>query len=426
MPDEYAQQGSFKPDGMFYAGVPALIDVDGTIANHVAQHFPASQLPFAQQFEMPERQFTHPLFSRQLPLEHRSPYPKLPNPQLGQWILPTGCARHSQALLAFGQDEMLWIAKQAFGFELPPPEVPDEEDVEEDPGIEEDPPNAFSVPDGTLTWGKQHNPLDLIYRYNGYEIRRTMYALTPYSFDMPFRRNLWILPLVDVRYFWQRVFRAKELELLDEDGWDDVFPKLADVLSPDFELFVDHEPVDDDYFLPDRKFLETESVGASASIDIAALSINLRPVLQEDFTAEVDPDETEEEPEGEDEVENQRQTGNLTIELQNLDRAKSLHVQNMLLPTIRAGGVVPREPLSEKLTFVFRKLINHFTNLDEAYFLDVDLSTAGDDEEEKSTLTRKVNQHQRIVRLRRTFGLRSGRFSREMSWTVVFETNLIN
>jgi hypothetical protein len=198
-------------------------------------------------------------------------------------------------------------------------------------------------------WGDRSKSLTFAIRYGDMEMTWPMHLLTPISIDSTTRKQLWLLPLVDVRYFWQTTLTSRDLEWKDEDGnteeeWEDLFEKLGEILDPTMNIEVVHEEINEDYERPDREFFMQESVSAAIAMDMAAISVGLRPVFN----------------------------GTDEIDLQDADAAESALTERFTQTPNVFGALTPRSPIGKTLTMISRTLDNQFANLDVPYYTDAE------------------------------------------------------
>lgn len=244
-------------DGIFYGGHPVVLDWNDELANALEKLWPESRWPFrdtrySEGFESSAlRVARDPWFE--------SPYPIEPAPGINEIVIPTGAARYAKALILVDQQTMIALAKAVWGRA---------ENIEEneDAIILEDEELA---PSGN--WGDKQNYLDLVFRYNGKSLTWSMTALTPQLT----LGSLWIVPLVDQRYFLNRKLRAVEFT----DGTDMTWTELFDELQTISGMFIEKPNEFNEFYLnPDRETFESEGVGVGNAIDAAAMSVGLRVV----------------------------------------------------------------------------------------------------------------------------------------------------
>lgn len=92
---------------------------------------------------------------------------------------------------------------------------------------------------------------------------------------------LWIIPVVDVRYFWQFV-SSGDLELTNSSTWPDVFTALGTALG----VTIATDTADADYLQPDWVELTRRYVPVPILLDAAAASVGQRITRSTDGTVQ--------------------------------------------------------------------------------------------------------------------------------------------
>ncbi|QDV26357.1 hypothetical protein [Aureliella helgolandensis] len=178
----------------------------------------------------------------------QTPYPELPPIQIGELQWPSGASRYARALYAVDWQTLQAIAVTAWGYTPP-------ESLE-----------TF-VPDD---WGNDNYSIELVINDGVRQLLATVFALPPYRVS-GFGRELWLLPLVDERYFANMV--AHVATEFAPEGWEELFYELG----VDLEIPVTSDPVSLAYGPVDERLWKTGCPAAKA-LDIGALSVGLRVV----------------------------------------------------------------------------------------------------------------------------------------------------
>ena len=232
--------------GVTYAGQPAVLDFDRTVEKFVAARWPESRWPTAG-----DRLDTHSTAS---PLtsegnRFRLPYPKLPAPRINELIIPTGASRYARGLFLFSREGMGEIARRVWGYSG----------------------DFSSVPN---FWGINNLKANLEIDYNE-SISWPMFALPPVLVS-PTGFNLWLLPLVDSRYFTARDSVTQDAESQAGITWGG----LIDKFSNESELFkvASYPPIPSEVGIPDRQSFTSSGLSYGVAIDSISLSIGFRAV----------------------------------------------------------------------------------------------------------------------------------------------------
>lgn len=257
-------------------GLPVLLDWQFQLRNFLDARLPASDMLFAR---WPKPVNTNPLACGNAPEYLHPPYPELPPIKIGEVQWPTGASRYARALYAVDWVTLVEVMKHCFGYE--PPETDSIPPVELKP---------FEVPtswDTNINREWKHVELkidagrDGFFRCNMMPLSAT--RITGNGVD------LWLLPLVDSRYF-RNVFDSDFTTGLDMD-WDDLLYELgseqrqfvSNMAGPGLYMPVHdygEDTVSKVYGKPDPRISAPEHPQHAAQLlDIAALSVGLRVVV---------------------------------------------------------------------------------------------------------------------------------------------------
>jgi hypothetical protein len=184
-----------------------------------------------------------------------SPYPLDPLPHVNELIIPTGAARYAKALLLFDHPTMLALAADVWGWAGNPHQTETPEEVQVySPGY----------------WGEEQNFRDLTIDYDGKTLAWSMTALTPQYLT----GGLWLVPLVDRRYFLHRNLRSIAFTNGIDKTWATLFANLESLSG----IPINFDSIHANYLVPDRETFESQGVGIGHVIDAAALSVGRRVV----------------------------------------------------------------------------------------------------------------------------------------------------
>lgn len=177
------------------------------------------------------------------------PYAPLPPIGIGELQWPTGVSRYARALYMVDRETMLSVARAAWGYdgEL----LLTEDDVPSDWGTD-------AINGVTLTiFGEE-------------SFTCSMLPLPPYRVPGT-SAELWLLPLVDARFLRQQI-------PYEPDGYADSWAGLFGDLQATLGLTIAAPAVASEYGVPDPITIKP-GISAAALLDCAALSVNLRPVV---------------------------------------------------------------------------------------------------------------------------------------------------
>lgn len=237
------------PDGITFAGVPALLDVDDRVRAFFEQRWPPSAWPFASN-KTDRQPLANPFFQKNRAGIFTSPYPDCPAPKINELIIPSNAGRYAKALIIVDKKSL------------------------------EDIPFTADPIEGKW-WNLEKSLLEFNYQGdapgNLQRVLWNMYALTPIRCDPTINANLWMVPLVDERYFWNRA-AGDGLMSFYADTWDDLIQNIAGVLG--FESFTVLGDIAEAYGVPDQESLLDADTSLGSLLDTIALSIGKRFVYQ--------------------------------------------------------------------------------------------------------------------------------------------------
>lgn len=294
------------PNTVSFAGVPAVLDFDHAVEKFVAQRWPASRWPFAQSRN--DKPVTaNPFQGHETLNRFRLPYPDVPAPRINEVIIPTGASRYGRGLFLFDRAGMEQIASQVFGFSGSLESLPDK-------------------------WGTLADLELLRIVYDDNSLEWQMFALPPTLIDATGENQLWLLPLVDIRYQWAQIPADSELD--QGETWDDLIGRLisqTDSIANTVSAHAEHGD-------PDRESFSS-SVPLGVALDAIALTIGKRITFESDS------------------VDNRIYFNNPT----------GLYYENVgVAGDGWLGGVVPRRALPKDVSVVLRKSVDHFGQCGES------------------------------------------------------------
>lgn len=227
-------------DGIFYSGMPVLLDIDDRVRAFFEQRWPPSAWPFAYG-KTDAKPLAYPFFQKSRAGIFTSPYPECPAPGINELVIPTGASRYAKALV-----------------------IVDREFLE-----------AFIDDPTTGKWPSEE-PRDFRIQYNDHAVVWGMYALTPIRCDATINANLWMLPLVDERYFWNRSYNP-DISFLAYGSWQQFIDDIASGLGKYFGGGIPIVGgVSEAYGMPDHESVKELNSSLGNLLDVAAMSIGKR------------------------------------------------------------------------------------------------------------------------------------------------------
>ncbi|MGV3486232.1 MAG: hypothetical protein ACO1RT_17570 [Planctomycetaceae bacterium] len=196
------------PDGITYAGQPVVLDIDSQLRDYLETRWPPSRWPHARE-RLSHKSTPFPFFRRNRAGLFASPYPECPPPKINELIVPTGASRYARALVVVDRARLQSIAAEVWGETI---------DL-----------SSSSLPE---SWGDSSYSAGLVFEYNEAQFYWPMYALAPLLLDATGQHDLWLLPLVDARYFWNRT--ADHID--DVETWDELIAEIKTKLGLGLEL----------------------------------------------------------------------------------------------------------------------------------------------------------------------------------------------
>lgn len=230
--------------GVFFAGQPAVLEIDGRIEKFVDSRWPESRWPTADGrlgFEL-----TADPFSGTNSARFHLAYPDVPSPRINEVIIPTGASRYARGLFLFGREQLAAIAGQVWGYFGDLSAIP---------------------PTG---WGISNNSAILTIQYD-----RTaswpMFALPPVRLDATGGNNLWILPLVDVRYGTLKTSITGQST--QGETWAGMVSRIND---PEFPIVAGG--ISARVGVPDRETFDNPGLAYGVAVDNIAMATGKRAV----------------------------------------------------------------------------------------------------------------------------------------------------
>jgi hypothetical protein len=303
-------------DGITFAGEPVLLELDSQLREYLEARWPASTWPHSRnRFNF--QAFPYPFFQKNRAGIFASPYPEIPSPQINELIVPTGASRYARTLVVVDRETLETIATSLWG-------------------------SSVSLGSGSLptSWGDSQNAAELKFLYNEKTFVHDMHSLAPVLLDATGTRQLWLLPLVDERYFWNRTAELADLESID--SWESLVASLSTILDTTLSVGA---AVDANYGEPDKECLRDSQASCGALLDTIALSIGRRFVFES--------------------------ISSHTLRSASGDTTK-LNT-NLELPDLRLGGLVPRTAIQRKAVGVGRKTFDYWGNADDLAIEEADI-----------------------------------------------------
>ncbi len=248
-------------------GLPVCIEWQQQLKTFLGDRLPGEDVLFAR-WQRPMN--INPLSCGNAPIWLDPGYPKMPTLKIGELQWPTGASRYARALYAVDWTTLRAIMESAWGYtlamseDIPPVEV-----------IPTDVPDFWEgvgTPAITVT-------LEISGGYDGF-FRTSMSPLSPYRVPGA-GIDLWLLPMVDSRYFWQ-TYNGE----LTDPTWPEFFGAIAvanDSADPSDALPLSVSNAFDLEFKvygdPDPRLNKSDQPQPACSLlDVGAMSTGLRIV----------------------------------------------------------------------------------------------------------------------------------------------------
>lgn len=292
--------------GVTYGGEPVLLDHNSRLQRYFETRWPDTDWLFQR---MPMRGHASPYWSTGHTSRIDTPYPRLPSVRIGELVWPTGASRYARGLYVVDKERMRAIASGAFGY-------------------------GGDLTSAPVVWGNSWNALDLTFRQDGVTKTYSMYALPPLRLDTTDEITLWLLPLVDERYFWQlQGYTGADIGTT----WTSLTDAIEGVLgvSGNFSAAGDYGTFDQDTFAD-------TSISCGAALDLASLSTGQRVVTNE--------------------------SGGAVI-YETAGAAAATRSNNFGLDGLRMGAVSPEIVEPEPIDFFARYVNDHYPHPHEKYVL---------------------------------------------------------
>lgn len=177
------------------------------------------------------------------------PYGDPPSPRVNEWIHPTGVSRYGRGLLLLDKEGMAALAAASFGY-------------------------VGSLAAAPASWGTTAGPVTFEVDYGGSSFSRLVTPLAPMAIETASLTELWIVPIVDVRYRWLNFFP----ETIDFTGQG--FDDLLDIYEAIIGITITHPAIDNRFGIVEPRAFYESYVSLAVAIDALLLSVGLRGYVQ--------------------------------------------------------------------------------------------------------------------------------------------------
>jgi hypothetical protein len=236
-------KGSVTIDDM-----PLPLDWRHQLHDFLELRLPPEEILFSRHVARP---IINPLGCDNAPDYFRSPYPELPPVEIGEYQCPTGMSRYGRALMVVDWPILKQIAKKCWGMT--------------GTIAGDDVPLDWKVPTGSID--DQRVKLKFSTSENQEIEIKSLIPLPPYRIPGS-KRDLWLLPLVDMRYY--RLKNQSRTEI-DADTWQEFFDAQ--------DAFSTQDEIPEEYGKPDERLTNLGYPQPMSIVaDIAALSVGMRIV----------------------------------------------------------------------------------------------------------------------------------------------------
>lgn len=179
------------------------------------------------------------------------PYGDVPDPRINEWISPTNVSRYGRGVFLLSRSSMGTVAAAAFGFT---------------------PPIGSPLPD---EWGNAINSIALIINVpprGG--IAPYVWPLNPMRITVD-NADLWIVPVVDIRYHWLNTFGDVSSGLSEGDTIEDAIIAYSGLIGNPVDL--NGNSIDSRFQLVETKAFVGQHVSTAVALDALILSAGWRP-----------------------------------------------------------------------------------------------------------------------------------------------------
>lgn len=228
-------------DGITFAGRPVLLDIKDQLRDYIEKRFHHGAWPFEHR-RNDIGDSTNPFMRKNRQGLFDNLCPVCPSPKVNELINPTGASRYGRAIVIVDSETLADISPSLWGS-----------------------PSTGMLGDST-------NAATLKYDYNGKSVECSMYSLAPIKIDG--NSELWMLPLVDKRYFFNR--RTSSLDFSSITTWQSLVDAIADMLGVTITI---SGSVDPKYGVPDKEFLRDSNLRCGNALDVIAQSIGRRFIV---------------------------------------------------------------------------------------------------------------------------------------------------
>lgn len=233
--------------------MPIPLDWRHQLHDFLSIRLPPENILFARHCFLPK---VNPLVCDNASNYFRLPYPPLPPIEIGEYQCPTGMSRYGRALFVVDWHVLKHVAEKCWGLTTVPPG--------------DDVPLDWKTPTGEFSTDS------ISLKFNGQEstFETRMYPLPPYRIP-GIGRSLWLLPLVDARYYWSIIGFSNSSNDDPPESWEAFFESIGE----SFGTGIDFGTIDipGEYGNVDERLFKTgQGQPSTLLVDIAAMSVGLR------------------------------------------------------------------------------------------------------------------------------------------------------
>lgn len=238
-----------------YAGQPVCLDHQGQLAELFETRWPDP----SELFRVPSKgEQSSPFTAGGTVNRFHMPYPELPRISLNEMQYPSGYCRFSRAMFVVDNVRLKAILSACYGY------------------TSDETPELKTLP---ASWGSTNTVQTLKFVQDGVTVSYPMFLLPPVRLDASGSNTLWIIPLVDRRYYWN----LQAIELLDlGDTFSTAVQELADhgYQSTGTTLADPYPPTPDAYGTFDAETFADQTIPLGVALEAIALSTGRRWLLR--------------------------------------------------------------------------------------------------------------------------------------------------
>lgn len=291
-------------DGVFLANRPLLLDLDGQVARHLDEWLTREGMVECQPRSLVDTR-DQPYGDRYHAFPLPTPnYPPAASIGINQLYWPTGAMRHARGYFICSETDAAYFRTLAYS-------------------------SPVNTSAGAVV--RKHVPLTFLARLGGKTFTTSLYVLSPRPLTSVVGSRLWLLPVVDVRYWWAQSGIGSHPQrnplLLEEEfafkAWSDVWTAIASEIGAFTVAQTSNR------FKPDPWELSRQFENVAHMLDVCAHSCGLRVVRS--FAG--------------------------AVRLMSASESLAARLVNWQLPhAIVAGDTWEQYPMAERLQIMFQQL----------------------------------------------------------------------